>query len=363
MKVLQILPQLNIGGVERGTLDLSKALIEKNHQSFVISGGGSMVEDLEMSGAKHFEIPVHVKSIKTLFLADELAKTIAEIDPDIIHIRSRMPAWVNYRAYKRLKKKPILVSTFHGLYSFPFYSKVMSFVDHAIAISNTVESYILKTYKLKKENITIIPRGCDPKEFDKTSINADEKNDLFEEFPKLVNKKVLTIPARITKWKGVNEFIELLSMLDDSYHGLIVGPVARSKKSYFKKLIKKVESLKLEQKITFAGSRKDIANIYKISDLVFNLSQTPEPFGRTMIEAIACGRKVIGWNHGGASEILNELFPMGLVELNNMDDLQETTINLCSSDSAPKENIFTAQKMTDSTIDLYERLIEKDNSF
>ena len=363
MKVLQILPQLNIGGVERGTLDLSKALIEKNHQSYVISGGGSLVNELEMSGAKHFDIPVHVKNIKTLFLADTLSKTISEIDPDIVHIRSRMPAWVNYRAYKKLNKKPILVSTFHGLYSFPFYSKVMSFVDHAIAISNTVESYILETYKLKKKDITIIPRGCDPKEFNKNIINADDKNNLFREFPQLVNKKVLTIPARITKWKGVNEFIELLSLLDNSYHGLIVGPVARSKENYFNKLLKKVKSMEVEEKITFTGSRKDISNIYKISDLVFNLSQKPEPFGRTMIEAIACGTKVIGWNHGGASEILNELFPHGLVKLNNMDELREATINVSSSDLVPKENIFTARKMTDSTIDLYESLIKNHNSF
>ena len=130
MKVLQILPQLNIGGVERGTLDLSKALIHKGHQSFVISGGGVLVDELTQCGAKHYEIPVHIKSLRTLSLAKRLSETISSIDPDIVHVRSRMPAWVNYRAFKMLQKKPLLVSTFHGLYSFPIYSKVMSFVDH-----------------------------------------------------------------------------------------------------------------------------------------------------------------------------------------------------------------------------------------
>ena len=357
MKVLQILPQLNIGGVERGTLDLSKALIQKGHESFVISGGGILVDELILCGAKHYEIPLHIKSLRSLSLAKSLSETISSIDPDIVHVRSRMPAWVNFRAFKMLQKKPILVSTFHGLYSFPIYSKVMSFVDHSIAISKTVENYILENYKLNKNDITVIPRGCDPIEFNKDEINPDDKAKIINEFPQIVGKKVLTIPGRITKWKGVAEFIELLSLLDDNYHGLIVGPTAKSKKKYLNKLQNKVSSLGLEDKITFTGSRRDIANIYKISDVVFNLSQTPEPFGRTMIEAIACGAKVIGWNHGGASEILSELFPQGLVTLNDMHELFNTTNKVATSDSAPRENIFTANRMTNSTINLYQNLI------
>ena len=357
MRVVQILPQLNIGGVERGTLDLSRALIEKGHESFVISGGGILVDELIRSGAKHYEIPVHIKSLRTLYLAKSLSEKISSIDPDIVHVRSRMPAWVNYRALKMLQKKPLLISTFHGLYSFPIYSKVMSFVDHSIAISKTVERYILDNYNLNKDDITVIPRGCDPIEFNKGVINSVDKANIIEEFPQIVGKKVLTIPGRITKWKGVAEFIELLSLLDDNYHGLIVGPAAKSKKKYLNKLQNRVSSLNLEDKITFTGSRRDIANIYKISDVVFNLSQTPEPFGRTMIEAIACGAKVVGWNHGGASEILTELFPQGLVTLNDMNKLLKTTNRVASSNSLPRENIFTANRMTSSTISLYQNLI------
>ena len=357
MKVLQILPELNIGGVERGTLDLSKALVERDHESHVISGGGILVDELTRSGAKHYEIPVHVKSFNTLFLAKSLSETISSIDPDIVHVRSRMPAWVNFRAFKMLQKKPLLLSTFHGLYSFPIYSKVMSFVDHSIAISKTVESYILKNYKLDKNDITVIPRGCDPAEFNNDEINPDDKAEIINEFPQIGGKKVLTIPGRITKWKGVAEFIELLSLLDDNYHGLIVGPTANSKKKYLNKLQNQVLSLNLEDKITFTGARRDIANIYKISNIVFNLSQTPEPFGRTMIEAIACGTKVVGWDHGGASEILSALFPQGLVTLNDMNELLKTTNEVALSNSLPKENIFTADRMTNSTIDLYLNLI------
>ena len=359
MKVLQILPQLNIGGVERGTLDLSKALIENGHDAFVISGGGILVNELEKSGATHYEMPVHIKSLKTLFLAKKLSEKILSINPDIVHVRSRMPAWVNYRAFKKLQNKPVLVSTFHGLYSFPIYSKVMSFVDHTIAISNTVESYIIQNYDLEKKDITIIPRGCDPNTFNNVTIDPKEKDDLLNEFPQIKGKKVLTIPGRITKWKGIAEFIQLMSLLDDSYHGLVVGPIAKSKKRYFSKLLEKVSSLNLDNRITFTGSRRDISNIYKISDIVYNLSQTPEPFGRTMIEAIACGTKVVGWNHGGASEILKKLFPQGLVDLDKMEKLRDTTVTIANSSSTPGENTFTAKRMTDSTIDLYNKLLKK----
>ena len=359
MKVLQILPQLNIGGVERGTLDLSKALIQNGHDAFVISGGGILVNELEKSGATHYEMPVHIKSLKTLFLAKKLSEKILSINPDIVHVRSRMPAWVNYRAFKKLQNKPVLVSTFHGLYSFPIYSKVMSFVDHTIAISNTVESYIIQNYDLEKKDITIIPRGCDPNTFNNVSIDPKEKDDLLNEFPQIKGKKVLTIPGRITKWKGIAEFIQLMSLLDNSYHGLVVGPTAKSKKRYFNKLLEKVSSLNLDNRITFTGSRRDISNIYKISDIVYNLSQTPEPFGRTMIEAIACGTKVVGWNHGGASEILKKLFPQGLVDLDKMEKLRDTTLTIANSSSTPSENTFTAKRMTDSTIDLYNKLLKK----
>ena len=359
MKVLQILPQLNIGGVERGTLDLSKALIENGHDAYVISGGGILVNELEKSGATHYEMPVHIKSLKTLFLAKKLSEKILSINPDIVHVRSRMPAWVNYRAFKKIQNKPVLVSTFHGLYSFPIYSKVMSFVDHTIAISNTVESYIIQNYDLEKKDITIIPRGCDPNTFNNVSIDPKEKDDLLNEFPQIKGKKVLTIPGRITKWKGIAEFIQLMSLLDDSYHGLVVGPIAKSKKRYFSKLLEKVSSLNLDNRITFTGSRRDISNIYKISDIVYNLSQTPEPFGRTMIEAIACGTKVVGWNHGGASEILKKLFPQGLVDLDEMEKLRDTTVTIANTSSTPSENTFTAKRMTDSTIDLYNKLLKK----
>ena len=362
MKILQILPELNIGGVERGVCDLSKALVEQGHQSFVISNGGKLESSLVASGGKHISMPVHIKRFKTLKLAKELYEVILDVNPDIIHVRSRMPAWVTYHALKKFKNnKPVHVSTFHGLYSFPIYSKVMANVDHVISISNTVEDYIKTTYKVPDEKITVIPRGCDLSEFNQEPLHQSWKDEWYKEFPQTLNKKIIMLPARITKWKGVDDFIDLIDLInDESIHGIVVGPVSKSKQKFFKKLQSKVQKLNLETKITFCGSRSDIVNVYKFADIVYNLSKTPEPFGRTTIEAASVGTKIMGWDHGGTKEILSELFPDGLVKLKDIQALKEKTLELLSDDDKkPKPNTFTSERMINSTLEVYRSLLEQ----
>ena len=362
MKILQILPELNIGGVERGVCDLSKALVEQGHQSFVISNGGKLESSLVASGGKHISMPVHIKRFKTLKLAKELYEVILDVNPDIIHVRSRMPAWVTYHALKKFKNnKPVHVSTFHGLYSFPIYSKVMANVDHIISISNTVEDYIKTTYKVPDEKITVIPRGCDLSEFNQEPLDQSWKDEWYKEFPQTLNKKIIMLPARITKWKGVDDFINLINLInDESIHGIVVGPVSKSKQKFFKKLQSKVQKLNLETKITFCGPRSDIVNVYKFADIVYNLSKTPEPFGRTTIEAASVGTKIMGWDHGGTKEILSELFPDGLVKLEDIQALKEKTLELLSDDDKkPKPNTFTSERMINSTLEVYRSLLEQ----
>ena len=362
MRILQILPELNIGGVERGVCDLSKALVEKGHKSYVISNGGKLQSSLVESGGIHISMPIHIKRFKTLKLADELYKVIHDINPDIVHVRSRMPAWVAYYALKKFQyNKPVHISTFHGLYSFPIYSKVMAKVDHIISISRTVEDYIKTTYRVPDNKITDIHRGCDLSEINQEPLSTSWKEAWYEEFPQTLNKKIIMLPARITKWKGVDDFIDLINLInDESIHGIVVGPVSKSKEKFFKKLQSKVKKFGLETKITFCGSRSDIVNIYKFADIVYNLSKTPEPFGRTTIEAASVGTKIMGWNHGGTKEILNELFPEGLVKLGDIQALKEKTIELIlDSDKKPETNSFTSERMIDSTLAVYRSLLDK----
>ena len=361
IKVIQLLPELNIGGVERGTRDFSNTLIKKGHESIVISNGGLFEKDITDYGAKHINLPIHKKSLFSLFLAKKLSHIYEQEQPDIVHVRSRMPAWINYFAFKKLSKKPILVSTFHGLYSTPIYSQVMSKVDHIIAISNTVKNYIIDTYKIPKNLVTIIPRGCDITNFNTESPQQEWIDKWFEEYPNTKNKIILTLPARISQWKGLDAFVELISRLDGkTYHGLIVGPTSKSKQKYLKSLKQKSQLLHTDTKLTFTGSRSDIKNIYNISDIVFNLSTKPEPFGRTTIEAISCGSKFIGWDHGGTKEILDELYPDGLVNLGDIKQLKERVIKISDTNYPnPKENTFTSEKMINKTLDLYNQLLSK----
>ena len=359
MRIVQLLPELNTGGVERGAVDLSAELIKQGHKSYIISNGGLFEQEVINHGGKHIKLPIHKKSLSTLFLANKLYETYTKINPDIIHVRSRVPALVNLLAFRKFKqKRPLLISTFHGLYSKPFYSQVMAKVDHTIAISSCVKSYIQENYKIHDSNITLIHRGCDIKKFNNDPLESSWKSNFFNKFPNAINKKILVLPGRITRWKGAESFINLLERLDDSFHGLIVGPSAKNKEGYLKELKEKISKNRLNSKVTFTGGVSDIKNIYKLADIVYNLSTKPEPFGRTTIEAISCGAKVMGWDHGGTSEILNKLYKQGLVELNNDNDLFQKTIDISISNNYPEKNIYDSQKMLSDKINLYLSLLK-----
>ena len=358
MKILQLLPELKIGGVERGTVDLSNELLENNHVSAVVSAGGHLVKSLESQGAQHFKLPIAKKNFLALKQYRKLRKIYAEFQPDIIHVRSRFPAWINFLALKNYPyKRPVVISTFHGLYSKPFYSKSMSYADEIITISKTVDEYVLKNYSVNKKNLHLIYRGCDLEEFNTSDLTEKWKKDWFDKFPQTKNKTLLTLPGRITSWKGIESFISLIKNLNDkNYHGLIPGPVSPNKLNYLKSLKKLVQQNALESQITFCGARKDIANIYKISTIVFNLSSKPEPFGRTIIEAAACGTRVMGWNRGGVGESINAINPTGLIPFGDEKALIKR-IPLLIKENYPQSipRKFTKKYQASQTIALYEK--------
>ena len=282
----------------------------------------------------------------------------AEFQPDIIHVRSRFPAWINFLALKNYSHfRPIVISTFHGLYSKPFYSKSMAYADEIITISKTVDEYVLKNYSVNKENLHLIYRGCDLEEFNTSDVTEEWKKDWFDEFPQTKNKTLLTLPGRITSWKGIESFMNLIKNLKgNNFHGLIPGPVSPNKLNYLKSLNKFNQKHNLESQITFCGARKDIANIYKISTIVFNLSSKPEPFGRTIIEAAACGTRVMGWNRGGVGESIKAINPTGLIPFGDEQALIERIPVLIKENcpqSIPRK--FTKKYQASQTIALYER--------
>ena len=227
MRILQLLPELKFGGVERGTVDLSEHLTKLGHQSAVVSAGGGLTEQLSDHGAKHFSLPIAKKNFLAIKQYKNLRDIYSEFKPDIIHVRSRFPAWINVLALKGLpSSKPIVISTFHGLYSKPFYSKSMSYADDIIAISKTVQEYVFKYYDVDHSRVHLIYRGCDIDEFNASPPSEAWSNSWYKEFPQSSDKILLTLPGRITGWKGIEDFLKLLSQLDQAkYHGLIPGPV------------------------------------------------------------------------------------------------------------------------------------------
>ena len=362
MRIIQLLPELKVGGVERGTVDLSDHLVKLGHDSAVISAGGQLVDLLNEHGAKHYELPIAKKNIRAIAQISNLKKIYLEYQPDIVHVRSRFPAWINYFALKNFKgKRPIIISTFHGLYSKPFYSKSMSYADEIIAISKTVQDYINENYQVDKSNLHLIYRGCDLKEFNSSVLSEEWKKAWFKEFPQTKNKIILNLPGRITGWKGIESFIDLFSQLDISrFHGIIPGPVAANKRNYFNLLSKLIKQKNLSDHLSFCGARSDIAEVYKISDIVMNLSSKPEPFGRTIIEAAACGSHVMGWDRGGVKESIDSINPVGLVEYGNVAMLAKQIDKVLVT--SPPKSIpaqFTKESLVRATMRVYELALSK----
>ena len=364
LKVIQILPTLNTGGVERGVLDFNNYLVKKGHESYVISNGGRQVKNLIEDGGNHIHLQISNKSIFTLFQAKKLADVINEISPDIVHIRSRVPAWVLQLSKLFIKNpRPIIFSTFHGLYSTPFYSRIMASFDRVIAISKTVEKYVNENYeRYLKKPPRLIYRGSDEKYFSNSFVPSESyKDNFFKQFTNLKNQKIITFPGRLSSWKGQESFIKLMSDLPDDYSGLIVGPYKSAKPKYLNSLKKLIEDYRLQNKVHFYNAKDDIREIYYLSEVVLNLSSKPEPFGRTILEAAMMGKKIAGWDRGGPGEVLDMCFPQGKVEFNKFNSLVETVKNLSESEDIPSNIFLTSDLMHSKTIGFYLDAIDKNS--
>ena len=168
MKVLQILPELNAGGVERGTLELADYLVRHGHKSLVVSNGGQLVSQLEKQGSQHIALPVHRKSPLSLLQVRPLRRLLERERPDILHIRSRVPGWIAWLAWRGLdpNARPHFVSTVHGFTSVNFYSAIMTRGERVIAVSDSIRDYVRQNYpKVMQEIIRVIPRGIEPKDY------------------------------------------------------------------------------------------------------------------------------------------------------------------------------------------------------
>ncbi len=366
MKILQILPELNAGGVERGTLEIARALVAEGHDSLVVSNGGRLVSELEAAGSRHIELPVHRKSLFSLLQVMRLRRVFEKEKPDIVHARSRVPGWIVWLALRCMdaKARPHFVTTVHGFYSINFYSAIMARGERVIAVSHCIRDYISQNYpKTPVAAIRVIPRGVELAELPRGfTPDAAWLKIWTPAQPQLAGKAVLLLPGRITRLKGHEDFFAMITGLKAAgvpAHGLVVGDTHARKKAYMGELRASVERLGLKDDVTFLGHRGDIREIMAVADIVYCLSVQPESFGRTTLEAFAIGKPVVGYDHGGVAEQLRELFPVGAVPLRDVDGLVKTTAMILRTKAIPGVvgEPFTKEAMCAATLEVYRELV------
>ncbi len=307
MRIMQLLPELNQGGVERGTVELSRELVRRGNESVVVSAGGLLTEQIERDGGRNITLDVCSKNpLSALWRAHKLKKLIQKVRPDIVHARSRVPAWLCVLAIKGLDVA--FVTTVHGFNSVNIYSKVMTKGDRVICVSSSIKDYIKTNYNTSDEKIRIIHRGIDAGEFSPDKLDSDFIES-FKELYDLGGKFVAACVGRITPLKNFEAFIKAIQLCSKTMpdiKGLIVGGARGDKQAYFGELKKLISDLGLENLIVFAGSQDKMAEIYSLCNLVVTCSKKPESFGRSLVEAMAMETPVVSTAQGGPLDIIED---------------------------------------------------------
>ena len=364
LRVLQILPELDAGGVERGTLEIAQALKSRGHHALVVSGGGRLERELKACGATHLTLPVGEKKLRSLRLIRELERLFVGHQVDLVHARSRLPAWLAWLALRRipLGRRPAWVTTVHGPYTVNSYSRIMTTGDRVIAISDFIRDYIACSYPgVPTERIVVIPRGIDHALYNASYEPSQDWVARWKaEHPALLDKPLLILPARLTRWKGQEDFLRVLAGVRSrgvDAHGLLVGAAHQRKPRYLHELQTLSEALGVKDQAHFLGHREDIRELLSISRVAFSLTGEPEAFGRTTIEALSLGVPVVGYSHGGTREILEQVLSAGLVPRGDIAAVVARTLTFLASPPAPRtEHPFTLPNMQRRTLALYEEL-------
>ncbi|VXB39410.1 Glycosyl transferase [Luteimonas sp. 9C] len=321
LTVIQLLPALSSGGVERSTIEIAQALVDAGHRAIVVSAGGRLVPALEATGATHIALDIGAKSLRVLRHVRTLRRLLADTGADIVHARSRLPAWIGWWALRGLPetRRPRFVTTMHGLNSPSRYSAIMARGERVICVSDTVRDYLLQHYPATPHaRLRVIPRGIDPTQFPATSHpNAGARVEIAARWPALGGDgPLLLLPGRGTRLKGHHDAITLLGDLRaEGLDARLWMPGAREagREAYLDELTRAADAAGCGDALAMTAPTDAIARAYAASDLVLQLSRKPEAFGRTVLEALSCARPVVGWAHGGVGELLAQLQPEGTV--------------------------------------------------
>ena len=384
LKVLQVIPKLGYGGAETGCYDLAHYLHEQNVKSYIVTSGGPLLKFIDKKKVKLIRLPVQSKNPILIFLNSIILTIIILFSGiNIVHARSRAPAWACLIACKITRRK--FVTTFHGTYNFSnsikkFYNSVMVKSDLIIAGSNFIFSHINENYSNyinKNQKLLTIFRGINLDYFDSIKIKSDDESKLMNEWKidktlSFYQKKIILFPGRLTSWKGHEMFIESLNIFKQKnpeklFLAIILGS-DQGRKIYKKKIQRLVEQYRLIQDIVFIDNFKNMPLAYKISDIVTSCSIEPESFGRVAVEAQAMKKVILASDIGGSKETIIDnktgfLFKAGDIialsdKLSHIFELDESTLKAMGIEG--RKNVikkFNVEKMCFSTYSEYIKLI------
>ena len=307
--LLQVLPALRSGGVERGTLEIAEAQIAAGFRAIVASAGGEMVSALEALGAKHITLPLTAKSPFALWRnAAALTALVRAEGVALIHARSRAPAWSALMAARRAGLP--FVTTYHGAYNegFPgkrFYNSVMARGDRVIAISHFIADLIRTRHGVEEARLRVIPRGVDPRRFDPGLVSIERLEKLRTAWSLPEGRPIIMLPARVTRWKGQMVLVEAMARMPGDSLALLVGD-AEERPAFKAELLARIESLGLKDRVRLVGHANDMAAALMLANVVIHASTDAEAFGRTVIEAQAMARPVIASDLGAPRETVAE---------------------------------------------------------
>lgn len=372
--ILQVLPSLVTGGVERGTIDIAGAIKAAGWRPIVASSGGAMVHELERMGGTHILLPLHSKNPFVMRRnVRRLRDLIEQEQVDLIHARSRAPA---HSALAAARKENIrFVTTFHATYNFSSapkrrYNSVMARGERIIAISNALRDHITNNYTVNPKRIRVIHRGIDLNHFDPTNVSAERLIQLSREWRLADGVPVILLPGRLTGWKGQSILIEALARLGHKEVRCLLVGSDQGRTGYRRSLEELTRRLEVDDMVHIVGECRDMPAAYMLADAVVSASTDPEGFGRIMVEAQAMGRPVIASDHGASAEIVQNgvtgwLFPPGNTRIlseriNHAIQLKEGhRLRIAKHAIRNARENFGKSRMCSDTIDVYRELLSE----
>ncbi len=375
--VLQVLPELGQGGVELGTVQIAGHLAENGFKNFVASQGGRMEFQLEKLGVKHFKLPLKSKNpFVILRNAEKLAEIIKKEGINIVHARSRAPAWSTYLAAK--KAGVHYMTTFHGTYGLgpkgikKLYNRVMTFGEKVIVISSHIKRHVMENYHTPEDKLVFIHRCVDVDKFNSAAVTPERLKTMIEQYELPTDKQLILLIGRLTRWKGQELLIEALAKIKDrnDFHCVFTGD-DQGRVKYTEGLVNKIKEYGMQGMFTFIKHTDDVPALMKACDIVVSASVEPEAFGRIAAEGEAMGKIVLASNIGGSLDNLKDGVTGRHFVSGDADDLAEKldwALSLssgerekfaASAEKFVKEN-FTKQIMCDKTLAVYRSLIDEE---